>query len=77
MWSITYLFLALDQVEKLSFFSVLEHYKNVAARVDELEVLDDVGVIESAQNFDFSLYFFEYALHFYFAFVQNFYGYLM
>ena len=77
MWSISYLFLPLYQVEELSFLSVLEDDKDIAARVDKLEVLDDVRVIESAQNFDFSLYFFEYTLHFYLALVQNFDGYLM
>ena len=40
-------------------------------------MLDDVRVIETAQNFDFSLDFFEYTLHFYFALVQNFDGNLM
>ena len=53
---------------------VLKHDKDVTGRVDELEVLDDVRVMESPQNFDLPLDFFGDTLHSNFALVQNFYG---
>ena len=68
----THLFLSLDQVEKLAFLGVLKHDEDVAARVNELEMLDDVGVVEAAQNFDLPLHFFENSLQLNLSFVQNF-----
>ena len=35
--------------------SVLENDENITAGVDEFKVLDNVGVIESPEDFDFSL----------------------
>ena len=68
----TYLLFALNQVEQLAFFGVLKHNKDVATRIDEFKVLDDVRVIEAAQYFDLSLYFLKDALEFDLALVQNF-----
>lgn len=67
-----YLVFALDKVEKLALLGVLEHNKNVACRVDVLEVLDYVRVVEAPQHFNLALDLLKDALQLDFAFVQNF-----
>ena len=69
---VTHPFFALYEVEQLSLFCVLQYNENVTACIDKFEVLDNVRMIETAQNLDFPLHFFEYSLHFNFALVQNF-----
>lgn len=73
----TYLFLTLYQVKQLAFLSILKHDENITACIDKFKVLDNVRMVETAQNLDLPLHFFEDALHFYFALVQNFDGHLV
>lgn len=68
----TYLFLALDEIKEFSLFSVLENDEDVAARVNELKMFDNVWVVETAQDLDLPLHFLEHTLHFDSALVQNF-----
>ena len=57
--------------------SVLENDENITAGVDEFKVLDNVGVIESPEDFDFSLDLIKDTLTLNLSLVQNFDGYLM
>ena len=67
-WS-TYLLFALDKVEELALLSVLEHDEDVAARVDKLEVLDDVRVVEAPQHLYLPLHLLKDALQLDFSLV--------
>ena len=70
--SCTYLVFALNKVEKLAALRVLQHDENVAARVNKLEVLDDMRVIEPSKDFDLTLNLLKDTLQFDFALVQDF-----
>ena len=58
-----------NQIEQLSSSRVLKYDKYVWWRIDELKVLDNVGVVESAEYFYFSLDFLEDTLLLYFFLV--------
>ena len=62
----------MDQIEQFALLGVLEHNKDVAGRVDELEVLDDVRVVETPQHFNLALHLLEDALQLDLAFVEDF-----
>ena len=62
----------MDQIEQFALLGVLEHNKDVAGRVDELEVLDDVRVVETAQHFNLALHLLEDTLQLDFALVEDF-----
>lgn len=68
----THLFFSLNQIKKFAFFCILEHYENVAAGVNELEMLDNVRMVKSPKHFDLSLDFLEDSLELDLAFVQYF-----
>ena len=62
----------MDQIEQFALLGVLEHNKDVAGRVDELEVLDDVRVVEPAEDFNLALHLLEDTLQLDFALVEDF-----
>lgn len=68
----TYLVFALNQVEELAALGVLEHDEDVAARVNKLEVLDDVRVVKPAEDFNLALHLLEDTLQLDFALVEDF-----
>ena len=72
-----YFFLVADVVVEFAPRRILQHDENVGGRIDELEVLDDVGVVELSQGADLALDLLEHAELLYFLPVQDFDGHLV
>ena len=71
---LTYLLSTGDEIEQLSASRILKHHKNFRLSINKLKKLNNMWVIESAQNFQFSFDLLENSVLANFLFVQNFDG---
>lgn len=68
----TYLLAASDKIEEFATGGIFEDHEYLRLSVDELEQLDGVRIVESAQNLKFPLDFFENAILPNFLLVEDF-----
>ena len=67
----SYFFLSLDVVEEFAILCVFKDDEDVTGGVNKFKVLDNVWMVEAAQNLDLPLHLFEDALTLDFALVEN------